>query len=75
MGAAFKDFETLKDTVAHEGLKTSLADHRGGWAGVELPPVLAAALQTYQEALDMGLAEEHKGAPNRVTIGIHLSFA
>ena len=24
--------------------------------------MLAAALQTYQEALDMGLEEEHKGA-------------
>lgn len=30
--------------------------------GLELPPVLTAALRTYQEALALpGLAEEHKG--------------
>eukprot|EP00438_Fugacium_kawagutii_P035962 Skav233255 [mRNA] locus=scaffold2371:55384:55879:- [translate_table: standard] len=47
MGSAFKDFETLQAAFAKEGL--------------ELPPVLTAALDTYKEALTMRLAEEHKG--------------
>jgi len=53
MGAAFKDFETLQGAFTNEGL--------------ELPPVLTAALRTYQEALALpGLAEEHKGAMVKV---------
>ncbi|CAE8733306.1 unnamed protein product [Polarella glacialis] len=52
MESAFKDLETLA-AVAKE-------------LGLETPPVVAAARQTYERALASGLGHEHKGAMVKV---------
>eukprot|EP00931_Biecheleriopsis_adriatica_P071568 TRINITY_DN45444_c0_g1_i1.p1 TRINITY_DN45444_c0_g1~~TRINITY_DN45444_c0_g1_i1.p1 ORF type:complete len:185 (+),score=38.37 TRINITY_DN45444_c0_g1_i1:32-556(+) len=52
MGSAFKDLETLSGEAAKLGLET--------------PPVVAAARATYERALSLGLAKEHKGAMVKV---------